>query len=283
MSNPNKTVIVTGASGFIGQHLIPILIKNKYKVIAISRSLEKIQKFEWFNNVHYIQYDLKNKLEGIEVFSDMSLIHLAWSNIKKYNSLDHFEYNLPQSYNLIKFLVNLGISQVLVTGTCYEYGLQSGPLSSSSNLLPNTSYGLAKNTLRQNLEFLAKEKPFTLQWARLFYMYGKGQNSNSLLSQLDRAIDNNETVFNMSGGEQLRDYLPVESVAKYLFDLFEKNTQGTYNICSGKPISVRKIVEKHIKEKNSKIKLNMGHYDYLEHEPMAFWGIKDDELGYDKN
>lgn len=281
MPNPNKTVIVTGASGFIGQHLIPILIKNKYKVIAISRSLEKIKKFEWFKNVDYIKYDLKNKLEGIEVSSDMSLIHLAWSNIKKYNSLDHFEYSLPQSYKLIKFLVNLGVSQVLVTGTCYEYGLQSGPLSSRSNLIPNTSYGLAKNTLRQNLEFLAKEMPYILQWARLFYMYGKGQNSDSLLSQLDRAINNNETVFNMSGGEQLRDYLPVELVAQYLFDLFEKNTAGIYNICSGKPISVRNLVEKRIKEKNSKIKLNMGHYDYLDHEPMAFWGIKD-KLVYNK-
>ena len=47
-------------------------------------------------------------------------------------------------------------------------------------------------------------------------MFGKGQDDNSLLSQVDRAINNNQSTFNMSKGDQLRDYLPVEKVAEYI-------------------------------------------------------------------
>jgi dTDP-6-deoxy-L-talose 4-dehydrogenase (NAD+) len=75
---------------------------------------------------------------------------------------------------------------------------------------PVTPYGLAKDTLRKFLEMLQEVHPFTLQWVRLFYLYGPGQNPKSLLSQLDAAIEQGDPVFRMSGGEQLRDYLPVD-------------------------------------------------------------------------
>ena len=79
----------------------------------------------------------------------------------------------------------------------------------------------------------------------------------------------------MSGGEQLRDYLPIEDIVEQLADLHESSRCGTYNICSGKPISVRRLVEKRVKESGSNIKLNLGYYPYPDYEPMEFWGIRD--------
>mgnify|MGYP002140568398 CR=1 FL=1 len=115
--------------------------------------------------------------------------------------------------------------------------------------------------------------PFTLQWPRLFYMHGSGQNRNSLLSQLDTAIDSGQDVFNMSGGEQLRDYLPVANVADYLARLIATPVcKGAINICSGKPVSVRSMVERRISERGASIRLNLGYYPYNNHEPFAFWG-----------
>ena len=104
-------------------------------------------------------------------------------------------------------------------------------------------------------------------------MYGKGQNPNSLFSQLDRALENNERVFNMSDGEQLRDYLPVESVAKYIVKIALQNKYNDIiNCCSGKPISIRRLIEDYLKKKNRAINLNFGYYSYPEYEPIAFWG-----------
>jgi dTDP-6-deoxy-L-talose 4-dehydrogenase (NAD+) len=104
-------------------------------------------------------------------------------------------------------------------------------------------------------------------------MYGQGQHPNSLLAQLDQAIDRGDESFDMSGGEQLRDYLPVTEVAARLVALAEHSElSGPINICSGAPISIRRLVENRIAERNANITLNLGHYPYPDYEAMAFWG-----------
>jgi dTDP-6-deoxy-L-talose 4-dehydrogenase (NAD+) len=104
-------------------------------------------------------------------------------------------------------------------------------------------------------------------------MYGKGQNPASLFAQLERALERGDEEFPMSGGEQLRDYLPVEQVADALVRLIEHPAcDGIINICSGKPVSVRRLVEEFLKAKGKNIRLKLGHYPYPDYEPLAFWG-----------
>jgi len=104
-------------------------------------------------------------------------------------------------------------------------------------------------------------------------MYGNGQNPSSILSQLDKSLENGEKVFNMSGGEQLRDYLPVEILSEYIVKIsLQHKIKGIINCCSGVPISIRKLVEEHLRKKQKEIDLNFGYYPYPEFEPMAFWG-----------
>ena len=79
----------------------------------------------------------------------------------------------------------------------------------------------------------------------------------------------------MSGGEQLRDYLPVKAVAKQLVSIFSSRKAGVYNVCSGEPVSVRRLVEQRVAERGSSIRLHLGFYPYPSHEPMAFWGVPD--------
>jgi UDP-glucose 4-epimerase len=90
---------------------------------------------------------------------------------------------------------------------------------------------------------------------------------------LENALRSGEKVFNMSGGEQLRDYLPVHEVAKKIVEvaLMEK-TDGIFNCSSGVPVSVRNLVESYLKKSNRQIEINYGYYPYREYEPMAFWG-----------
>ena len=104
-------------------------------------------------------------------------------------------------------------------------------------------------------------------------MYGKGQNPNSLLSQLNKAIVNDEKIFDMSGGEQVRDFSPVEKVAEYIVEIaLQKKVTGVINCCSGKPVTVKEFVENHLIRNNQKITLNLGYYPYPDYEPMRFWG-----------
>mgnify|MGYP000683971276 CR=1 FL=1 len=268
-------VLVTGATGFIGQHVIPQLLECGHTVVAVARDEAKARCFDWFKRVRFITCDIHHlSANQLEQFGKPeAVIHLAWSGLPNYKALFHFEENLPADYSFLKSLVKSGVGHLLVTGTCFEYGMQSGALSEGMPTMPVNPYELAKDSLRKFLQSLQQQHSFTLQWARLFYMYGQGQNQNSLLAQLDRAVDSGDPVFNMSGGEQLRDYLPVEVVASRLVSLLEHpQYKGVVNICSGEPISVRRLVEQHLAKRGADIRLNLGYHPYQDYEPMAFWG-----------
>jgi dTDP-6-deoxy-L-talose 4-dehydrogenase (NAD+) len=139
--------------------------------------------------------------------------------------------------------------------------------------MPNNPYGYAKDALRRQLEFLKFEYEFECTWARLFYMYGDGQHRTALYSQLKQAVLRGDRTFNLSGGEQLRDYLPVRDVAWYLVAVaLQRINAGVVNVCSGQPVSIRKLVESWLKTHGWEIEPNFGYYAYPDYEPMAFWG-----------
>lgn len=272
-----KKILVTGATGFIGNYVVQELLKNNCIVIATSPDEQKAKQYSWFNKVKYIPFKLENFDNGINYFSFFDepyiVIHLAWEGLPNYKSLFHFEDNLPRHYSFLKNLVLNGVTDITITGTCFEYGMQQGCLNEDLPSMPANPYALAKDTLRKFLQELQKINRFHFKWVRLFYMYGSGQNPNSLLSQLDKALANGESTFNMSGGEQVRDYLPVEKVAEYIAAIALQNcTEGIINCCSGTPVTVKELVEKYLEKQHKNIALNLGYYPYPDYEPMRFWG-----------
>lgn len=266
-------VAVTGASGFIGRHVLFKLSERLCEVTAITRKSENLSGFK--SKIDIMEMDISLPLENAyELIGNPDiLIHLAWNGLPNYKSLHHIETELPVQYRFLSGLVKSGLPNLVVAGTCFEYGMQSGALNEEFETRPTNPYGFAKDTLRCQLEYLKHEHPFNLTWARLFYIYGEGQSESSLFPQLKKAVEKGDKTFNMSGGEQLRDYLPVDEIARYLVSLamMEKDI-GVVNICSGNTISVRRLVEGWIKEHNWSIRLNFGYYPYPDYEPMNFWG-----------
>ena len=258
-------IAVTGATGFIGRHVLATLANYDVDIVAVSR-----------HDKHCLNMDIAdvNSNTYEQLGSPDVFIHLAWDGLPNYHSLHHFETELPKHYQFIKQLVEAGLSSVVVAGTCFEYGMRSGSLSTELRPQPSNAYAYAKTALHQQLQFLQGKKNFNLAWARLFYLYGQGQAASSLYSLFQQAVTRGDKIFNMSGGEQLRDFLPIEIAAQQLVDLALQQSNSTVNICSGQPISVRRLVEQWRSEKNSDIELNLGYYPYPDYEPMAFWGKK---------
>lgn len=266
-------VAVTGASGFIGRHVINELNSQGVEIVALAR--HGTTDLPIINNGKWVYFDINQPpIDAYEIMGEPDvLIHLAWQGLPNYKSLHHIETELPIQYSFLKQLVLHGLKSLVVTGTCFEYGMQYGPLSRDAETRPNNPYGFAKDSLRKQLCYLQATQPFNLIWARLFYIFGEGQSESSLLPQLRKAVNLGLSEFNMSGGEQLRDYLPVTEVAHQIVMLaLEQQNLGPINICSGNPQSVRSLVEGWVKENQWNIKLNLGNYPYPDYEPMAFWG-----------
>jgi nucleoside-diphosphate-sugar epimerase len=269
-------VIVTGGTGFIGNYIVKQLLQQGVDVIVTGVNIKEATSRDWFTKVDFVELDINKPLTNEfkeKIASSDKLIHLIWSGLPNYKELHHFEINLMPQYFFIKEVIELGLVDITITGTCFEFGMQNGCLTADSFTDPQNPYALAKDTLRKFLQQIQQKIDFKLKWVRLFYMYGKGQSKKSILSQLEKSIENGDQTFNMSGGEQLRDYLPVDEVARKLIEIsLQDEIDGLFNCCSGNPISIRKLVENYLAENNKKIELNLGYYPYADYEPMAFWG-----------
>jgi nucleoside-diphosphate-sugar epimerase len=272
-----KRILVTGATGFIGRYVVEELLNRGCQVIASSVNARNAEQFSWYSRVQYISFDLSDFDAAVNYYrffdSPDLLIHLAWEGLPDYKGAFHLERNYPRHAAFLRNLVLNGLKDVTVTGTCFEYGMREGCLDEKMSPHPDNAYGRGKDALRAYLEQLQEQYPFVLRWARLFYMYGKGQNPRSLLSQLDKALEAGDETFNMSGGQQVRDFLPVERVAKYITRVaLQQEVTGIINICSGNPVTVLELVEGHLKRSGRTMALNPGYYAYPDYEPMRFWG-----------
>jgi nucleoside-diphosphate-sugar epimerase len=268
-------IVVTGASGFVGRHVVRRLLERGHSVTAVSRDAARAAACDWFPRVRFVASDVHAPgADPRATFGESDLvIHLAWPGLPNYRQSFHLDENLPRDYAFLRSLVKTGYERLLVVGTCLECTPFDGCYTEDMDGAPTLPYPLAKARLRRQLVALQSEQPFALQWARLFYMYGEGQNPASLLAQLDRAIDSGAASFDMSGGEQVRDFSPVTDIAARLVEVAEHpQWLGVTHVCSGTPITVRELVERHIASRQAALRLNLGVFPYPDYEPMAFWG-----------
>jgi len=267
------TIAVTGASGFLGRHVLAALAVLDVDVVAHARTprpeLAPAERLRWCCfDLAQPQDDAFDRLGRPDV-----VIHLAWQGLPNYLSAWHVESELPAQDRFLRGLVAEGLRRLVVAGTCFEYGMQSGCLREDSGAEPSNPYGVAKDTLRRHLEALNETAPFDLRWLRLFYLYGPGQPKTSLYSQFQAAMARGDTTFDMSGGEQLRDFMAVETAAAAIVDVaLAAEAPRIVNICSGAPTSVRALVERWRADATSGIALNLGALPYPTYEPFAFWG-----------
>ncbi|HWB93538.1 MAG TPA: NAD(P)-dependent oxidoreductase [Puia sp.] len=270
-------ILVTGATGFIGRYAIAELLRAGHKVVASSAVPEKAASMTWYNEVDYIPLNLARLDETVDYYQYFgrpdSLLHLAWEGLPNYKEAFHLESNYPRHAVFLDNMLRHGLADLTVSGTCLEYGMQEGALREDLPSMPATPYAMAKDMLRRHLQAQNTIRTFGFRWLRLFYMYGGGQNPKSLFSQLDRALEENAASFNMSGGEQVRDFLPVEKMAEYIARVATRqDITGIINVCSGRPVTVKALVETYLRQKGRSLTLNLGYYPYPEYEPMHFWG-----------
>lgn len=277
-------ILVTGATGFIGRHVVSSLLQRGHEVVAVYRDPVRAAQMPWFQHVRLLQGDIHDP--GFEPLSDIAtpelVMHLAWSGIPDYENPSHVEQTLPRDCRFLRGLAERGVNRILVSGTCAEYGNKDGMLAEHMPADPTIPYAIAKDALRRYLQTLQRRWRFNLQWVRIFYVSGPGQHSANLLVRLDQAIDEKEPVFDLPEEDQLRDYLPVAEVARRLSVLAEHpECTGIVNCANGVPVSVRRMAEARIAERAADISLGPRRRTDGAFEPAGFWGCSRKFLNID--
>jgi dTDP-6-deoxy-L-talose 4-dehydrogenase (NAD+) len=124
------------------------------------------------------------------------LIHLAWNSLDDYRSLLHFEHELPTHYQFLKGLIQAGLPSLLVSGTCFEYGMQSS-LTKAWKPGPAHLTPLPADSMRAQLQFL-KRHVNTISPGQGFSISTGKVRPKVAISQLQQAVVRGDGIFNMS-------------------------------------------------------------------------------------
>lgn len=233
-------IFVTGGTGFVGRHTVAELQKHGHTLLILSRG-----KYESSRKTSYVRGDLSTLSRWerqLRHFKPDAALHMAWEGIPDYGPENSMR-NLAQGIDLIRALGGAGCKKVVVTGSCWEYGVEKGEVSEGDPLVIEKSFPAAKNALRCIGTAVAQAHDMRLVWARIFYVYGPGQKSTSLIPHLieNKFHGDMPRTKNPNGGN---DFVYVGDVARALRLLVEKNTKSSiFNLGSGTVTGVREIAE----------------------------------------
>lgn len=239
-----KKVLVTGATGFIGRHSIPLLKDRGYEVYAVSSKEPQVSS----DGVHWIQLDLLMGDGFNELFATVKpshLLHFAWTTEpgKYWSSKDNLSW-LKASIDLVQSFALHGGKRAIFSGTCAEYDWGVLEFKEyATPCLPQTLYGTCKLALQMVLEALAKEMGLSQAWGRIFHLYGPHEYPQRFVPAIIKGLLQKQPV-PCSHGNQIRDFLHVQDVADAFIALLDSEVQGIVNIGSGEGVTLKQVIHK---------------------------------------
>ena len=273
----DATVLVTGAGGYIGRHVVTALLDRGARVVAVDRAA----RVPGGSRV-----DPRATVLGVDIFdadeasyealhSPDVVVHLAWEAGFHHGSPAHMS-RLSDHYRFLTRLVAEGASHLTVAGTMHEIGYHEGEIDADTPTHPQTLYGIAKNALREALEVELRGGPVTFQWLRCFYIYGDDEANSSIFAKIAQAAERGDTTFPFTTGANKFDFIEVDELAAQIAAVaMQTEETGIINCCSGTPESLAHRAESFIAERGYDIRLEYGAFPDRPFESPATWGNAD--------
>ena len=237
-------ILITGPTGFIGTHLVCALREERCHDIMLLVEKGSGSIREGRGPISVVRGDLNEPgsyEESVQVFSPEVVIHLAWEGLPDYSHSMSVK-NLISSARFVDCVCSLDSCRTIMsTGSCFEYGRKTGACRESDSVVQDSFFTWAKNAVYTYAALKCAEKHISLIWFRLFYVYGPGQRSNSLIPALVRAFRQKVNP-EISSPFNANDFIYVGDVVEGLKRSIGTSVEsGIYNLGSGRATTVAEV------------------------------------------
>ena len=265
-------ILVTGANGYVGRHVVDSLLSLGQEVIAFDVKTDRVCKKAKCVSGSFFD----KKEDWFSFFGKPDVcIHLAWRDGFNHNSPNHI-LDLSSHYSFLLNLINHGLKNLAIMGTRHEIGYFNGEIDSDTPCNPMSLYGIAKNALRQAVLLEGDKNGVNVFWRRGFYIVGDDLNNHSVFTKILQMSKEGQKTFPFTSGKNKYDFISIDDLARDIsLTAIQNKVTGIINLCSGLPVSLGQKVEEFIEQNGLQIKPDYGAFPDRPYDSPAIWGNPD--------
>ncbi len=262
-------VVVTGAGGYVGRHVVRALLDRGHDVVATVRPDSRADVDPRATIVAADVLDPAFELAALGPTPD-GLVHLAWQDGFAHNAPSHL-LQLSNHFRFLDAVVEAGVGRLAVLGTMHEVGYWEGPIDADTPTNPLSLYGIAKDALRRAC-FVHLAPRVNLQWLRCYYILGDDRSNQSIFTRILNAVDEGKTTFPFTTGKNRYDFIDVDDLAEQIAVVSARaDVTGVINCASGEPVSLADRVERFIADNALPITLEYGAFPDRPYDSPGVW------------
>jgi nucleoside-diphosphate-sugar epimerase len=265
-------LLVTGAAGFVGSHAVRAALARGWDVYGLVRQSSHLQRLTDIHDaIQLVRCDLDDwtgLAAALEEAPIEACLHCAWfAEPGRYLAAPENIASLMNTLKLMQLVAASGCKRFVGVGSCFEYSPRIGYFSEDTPTETTSLYAAAKTSAGIVLGPMGAALGVKTTWARLFFQYGPHEDARRLVPSVVRSLLAGQPV-RTTLGEQIRDFLHIGDVASALVEVTAADMPGVVNIGSGRPVTVRKVVETIARHLQRPELVELGALPYRPGDPM---------------